>query len=634
MYVIETSQMPAHHQVPNSSKSSRDGNNCDTAGSGSSPANPTTSHQAQGRFVPVAANMPDGGDVERMYPMNQPFMSWAPVGSMDGTPNQVSNIPSTPNNSSANEPNQPHQQPAFVPVYMMPANQYHAHPGHMYVQGPTHYGQHQTHHQNSYHHPSYGFGPQHNPYKPRYTTGNYTHNPLKANSFKKGGKLLIENEHKEVKINKSANNKKKASCSNSAHSTTSGSDMSAGCSASQISERKGKRQFSDDSGLSHDSSKHNTGSTNGSKKSQDNDGRSASAAATIEGGNFETKTRSSSEQANVHNNGSDWKQPEEDLVSKIISQVEFYLSDEYLSKDKYLLRQIRCKSEGYISIKLMTSFKKVKKLTRDWRTVRYSLLKSDNLIISPEGFRVKRKVVLPDALRRPRLLTSVVAIRVPTQYDSVDAVTSLFHSFGEIGLVRLLRPGKEIPSDLRNYATQVPDIGNTLCCVVDFEQSDAALKAVRELKEKFIECGMRLALLGPRVRRTLYRQDRADSDVTGSDDICQCKTEENGEIKLCEDEACCSASCKKVEGDAVVPEKKEVSRVTPEDKCDKSVNSGDSGNSSNKDEEEEADRSFDEETFQKQIKVKVQSILREPQGPPSTNQAKNGFVFPRNQTKV
>jgi hypothetical protein len=84
----------------------------------------------------------------------------------------------------------------------------------------------------------------------------------------------------------------------------------------------------------------------------------------------------------------------------------------------------------------------------------------------------------------------------------------------------------------------------------------------------------------------------------------------------------------------VVPEKETVSRVAPEDKCDKSVNSGDSGNSSNKDEEEEADRSFDEETFQKQIKVKVQSILREPQGPPSTNQAKNGFVFPRNQTKV
>jgi hypothetical protein len=203
--------------------------------------------------------------------------------------------------------------------------------------------------------------------------------------------------------------------------------------------------------------------------------------------------------------------PSEDLIAKITDQVEFYLSDNYLAKDKYLLRQIRCKSEGYISIKLMTSFKKVKKLTRDWRVVRYALQQSPALIVSPEGFRVKRNNTLPDTLRRPRLLTSVVAIRVPEDYDSVDHVTQLFRSYGDIGLVRLLRPGKEVPSDLRNYATQVPDIGNSLCAVVDFEGSDAALKAVRELKERFANTGMRLALLGPRMRRTLYRQDRLAS---------------------------------------------------------------------------------------------------------------------------
>jgi len=61
----------------------------------------------------------------------------------------------------------------------------------------------------------------------------------------------------------------------------------------------------------------------------------------------------------------------------------------------------------------------------------------------------------------------------------------MFREYGDIGLVRLLRPGKEVPSDLRNYATQVPDIGDSLCAVVDFESSEAALKAVRELKESF-----------------------------------------------------------------------------------------------------------------------------------------------------
>jgi hypothetical protein len=215
----------------------------------------------------------------------------------------------------------------------------------------------------------------------------------------------------------------------------------------------------------------------------------------------------------------DYDAPTQEESEAIIDQVEYYLSDDYLAKDKYLLRQIRCKSEGYISIKLMTSFKKVKKLTRDWRVVRHALKLAPQLEVSPEGYRVKRRDILPETLRKPRLLTSVVAIRVPAEFDSVDQITTMFREYGDIGLVRLLRPGKEVPSDLRNYATQVPDIGDSLCAVVDFESSEAALKAVRELKEGFCETGMRFAFLGPRMRRTLYRQDRlAAQGKLGSDD--------------------------------------------------------------------------------------------------------------------
>lgn len=243
-----------------------------------------------------------------------------------------------------------------------------------------------------------------------------------------------------------------------------------------------------------------------------------------------------------YNEEGDYEIPTDDQVEKIIDQVEYYLSDEYLAKDKYLLRQIRCKSEGYISIKLMTSFKKVKKLTRDWQVVRHALKLAPQLEVSPEGYRVKRRDTLPETLRKPRLLTSVVAIRVPPDFDSVDQITSLFRAYGEIGLVRLLRPGKEVPSDLRNYATQVPDIGDSLCAVVDFEGSDAALKAVRELKEQFSDTGMRLALLGPRMRRTLYRQDRlAAQGKLGSEDgssICDDKSVASGDTSEISGHSC------------------------------------------------------------------------------------------------
>lgn len=263
----------------------------------------------------------------------------------------------------------------------------------------------------------------------------------------------------------------------------------------------------------------------------------------VSGGSGSSGSSGDSGHGTHYNEEGHYEVPDEELVEKIIDQVEYYLSDEYLAKDKYLLRQIRCKSEGYISIKLMTSFKKVKKLTRDWQVVRHALKLSPQLEVSPEGYRVKRRDNLPETLRKPRLLTSVVAIRVPPEFDSVDMITSLFRAYGEIGLVRLLRPGKEVPSDLRNYATQVPDIGDSLCAVVDFEGSDAALKAVRELKEQFSEddSGMRLALLGPRMRRTLYRQDRlAAQGKLGSEDgsVCDGSTtsEDSGENNIsCKD---------------------------------------------------------------------------------------------------
>ena len=40
-------------------------------------------------------------------------------------------------------------------------------------------------------------------------------------------------------------------------------------------------------------------------------------------------------------------------------------------------------------------------------------------------------------------------------------------------LARVLRPGRPIPPDLRNYATQIPDMGASTCAVVDFESTDS-----------------------------------------------------------------------------------------------------------------------------------------------------------------
>ena len=89
-------------------------------------------------------------------------------------------------------------------------------------------------------------------------------------------------------------------------------------------------------------------------------------------------------------------------------------------------------------------------------------------------------------------------------------------------LARVLRPGRPIPPDLRNYATQIPDMGASTCAVVDFESTDSgkigdlicypynlnlAHECCRGLRDKNLR-GMRIALLGPRIRRTLYKAEK------------------------------------------------------------------------------------------------------------------------------
>merc|ERR1719351_156689 len=152
--------------------------------------------------------------------------------------------------------------------------------------------------------------------------------------------------------------------------------------------------------------------------------------------------------------------PNDRQLNAVERQVSFYFSDDYLQRDKYLLRQVRCKKDGFISLKLITSFKNIKKLTTDCNVVRRAIIcKSTDVIVSGDGLRVSRRTCLPEHLKKPRLLKSVLVIRLPQAFNSESSIDSLFGVFGEISEIRLLEAGKDVPSDLRNYATQVRDIG-------------------------------------------------------------------------------------------------------------------------------------------------------------------------------
>lgn len=58
--------------------------------------------------------------------------------------------------------------------------------------------------------------------------------------------------------------------------------------------------------------------------------------------------------------------PDPQLIRRIVSQVEFYLSDENLAKDAFLLKHVQKNKLGFVSIKLLTSFKKVGGFGASW----------------------------------------------------------------------------------------------------------------------------------------------------------------------------------------------------------------------------------------------------------------------------
>lgn len=170
--------------------------------------------------------------------------------------------------------------------------------------------------------------------------------------------------------------------------------------------------------------------------------------------------------------------PDEELSARIVAQVEFYFSDANITKDAFLLKHVRRNKEGYVSLKLISSFKRVKHLTKDWRVVAEALKRSTKLEINEAGTKLRRTEPLP-AYDETTPSRTVVAVKMPIDRPSVENVSRLFASCGEIALVRVLRPGNPVPADVRQFLNKNPSLVNCVCALVEFTESESAREALR-----------------------------------------------------------------------------------------------------------------------------------------------------------
>jgi hypothetical protein len=177
-------------------------------------------------------------------------------------------------------------------------------------------------------------------------------------------------------------------------------------------------------------------------------------------------------------------EPDEDLCEKITQQVEFYFSDANITKDKFLLKHVKRNKEGFVSLKLISSFKRVKHLTKDWRQVATAIKTcSKRLEVNDLETKVRRLEDLP-AYDETTPSRTVVVLNLPMDRPTIEGVAELFKVCGEIVLVRILRPGNPIPADIKQYVAKHPEMTTKVCALVEFERTEFAQKAVKDLTDE------------------------------------------------------------------------------------------------------------------------------------------------------
>ena len=172
------------------------------------------------------------------------------------------------------------------------------------------------------------------------------------------------------------------------------------------------------------------------------------------------------------------------LLDKVRKQVEWYFSDENLQKDSFLMKHITRNKQGYVSLKLVASLRKVKTLTKDWKVVLVSVQQSTLLQLNEECTKIRRLGAAPkiDFSHLPKTL-------LITNYHSSNpdeaTVREEFGRYGNIERVLILHPGKAIPLDIKSCRSKYPVIGKELCLLVEYSTIKEAKKVCQDLSQNW-----------------------------------------------------------------------------------------------------------------------------------------------------
>lgn len=207
---------------------------------------------------------------------------------------------------------------------------------------------------------------------------------------------------------------------------------------------------------------------------------SANGIESSPGGSSDTAESDTTFECNNVKESESPRQVSEELKQRVKTQIEYYFSDENLLKDSFLLKHINRNKQGYVSLKLVASLRKIKSLTKDWEVVLGAVMSSDFLDINPEKTKIRRKSP-PPQIDMSHVDKTVVATNLSEENVTVSQLEQIFGRYGGIQHVRILQPGKAVPIDVKKYKSFHPDIGKQLCAIVEYDTVEAATTAQQKL---------------------------------------------------------------------------------------------------------------------------------------------------------
>jgi len=208
----------------------------------------------------------------------------------------------------------------------------------------------------------------------------------------------------------------------------------------------------------------------------------------------------------------------DEMREKIIVQAEYYFSDENLKKDGFLLKHVKRNKEGYVNLKLLASFKKMRSLSRDYRVIGEALKGSKQLVVNDTGLKLKRVTPLPKELLDQVRVKHIVLTKIPHENPSMNFVTEAFeNNKDDVVSVRIIKPGKKFPNDLQSHFSRHPELRDEVVAVVEFENPDVANEAIKtKFSNKYEGLCAKLLELGPKQAKKINSANNSDAGDSDS----------------------------------------------------------------------------------------------------------------------